>query len=195
MKKPELRKIFIAKRKELADKEIKAKSRAVAENFFDGFNLKKVNFLHCFIPIARFNEINTNLIFERIRRDFPHVRTVAPRIDLQTLEMKSLIYTAETELAENSWKISEPAHDEFIEAEKIDIVLVPLLCADRRGFRVGYGKGFYDRFLKDCRADCLKIGLNYFEPVEEISDINEFDIKLDFLVTPESVLRYKQKKQ
>ena len=66
---------------------------------------------------------------------------------------------------------------------------MPLLCCDRRGFRVGYGKGFYDKFLSRCRPDCLKIGLSFFEPTEIIADINDYDVKLDYCVTPEN--RYK----
>jgi 5-formyltetrahydrofolate cyclo-ligase len=58
---------------------------------------------------------------------------------------------------------------------------------DRRGFRVGYGKGFYDKFLSECRADCLKIGLSYFEPIDEISDAQNFDVRLDCCITPKEI--------
>ena len=66
------------------------------------------------------------------------------------------------------------------------MVLVPGVCFDRDGHRVGYGKGFYDRFLKTCRPDCVKIGLSFFEPVEKIDDVHNGDIALDFLVSAES---------
>jgi 5-formyltetrahydrofolate cyclo-ligase len=65
------------------------------------------------------------------------------------------------------------------------MVLVPLLCADPSGHRVGYGKGFYDRYLAKCRPGCLKIGLNYFAPVDQGFDADEHDIRLDACVTPE----------
>lgn len=187
MNKSELRKIFIGKRKEILSSERTEKSRAIFGNIFDYFDFTKMNVVHCFLPIERFNEIDTHLLFHEVWQKFPHIKTVVPRVDFQMVEMKSLVYDAETELHENDWNIFEPKHDEFVEAEKIDAVFVPLLCADERGFRVGYGKGFYDRFLKDCREDCLKIGLDYSSPIDEISDVNEFDIKLDFLVTPEKV--------
>ena len=190
MKKSELRKSFIAKRREISATERTEKSQAISGNIFAFFDFTKISCVHCFLPIERFNEIDTNLIFHEIWQTFPQIQTVVPKVDFQTLEMKSLIYNAETELHENDWNIFEPKHNEFVESEKIDAVFVPLLCADKRGFRVGYGKGFYDRFLKNCRANCLKIGLDYSSPIEEISDVNEFDIKLDFLATPEKVFRF-----
>lgn len=191
MNKSELRKIFLAKQKSLSFDERIEKSRAISEQFFENFDLAKINFLHSFLPIEKFNEIDTNFIFQKIWKDFPHVKTLVPRVDFESFEMKNLLYDAETELLQNAWNIHEPLHDETIETERIDAVLVPLLCFDVRGYRVGYGKGFYDRFLKNCRADCLKIGLSYFAPVEKITDADEFDVKLDFCATPFAVYRLK----
>jgi 5-formyltetrahydrofolate cyclo-ligase len=80
----------------------------------------------------------------------------------------------------------------LIEIEKIDAIIVPLLCFDARGFRVGYGKGFYDKFLSECRTDCLKIGFSYFAPVAEISDAQDFDVKLDYCITPEEIFDWRK---
>lgn len=94
------------------------------------------------------------------------------------------------ELALSDWQIHEPSHNETIASNEIDLVIVPLLAFDERGYRVGYGRGFYDRFLAQCRPDAQKIGLSYFPPVERIDDVNEFDIKLDSCVTPGKVWRF-----
>ena len=187
MTKFELRKIYLEKRKNLSPEERKQKSQQIADRFFQNFDLSEINFLHIFLTIERFNEIDTNLIIEKIRREFPHIELVAPRVDPQTNELENLAFKPETELIESVWQIYEPAGNDLVETEKIDLVLVPLLCFDREGHRVGYGKGFYDRLLNKCRADCLKIGLSYFAPVEKISNTHDFDVKLDFCVTPEEV--------
>lgn len=192
MTKAELRKIYLARQKSLLFDERIEKSRAISSQFFQTFDLSKIKFLHCFLPIKKFGEIDTGFIFERLWRDFPHVETVVPQVDFQSLEINSLIYQRETELTENIWNIDEPLHDESVETAKIDIILVPLLCFDASGLRVGYGKGFYDRFLKDCREDCLKIGLSYFAPVEKITDANELDVKLDFCVSPSEVFELEE---
>lgn len=126
-------------------------------------------------------------IFERLWREFPRIRTVVPKVDVETGEMRSLHFASETELVTNAWDIREPANTETVEPGKIDMVLVPLLCCDNQGHRVGYGKGFYDRFLSKCSPGCFKIGLSYFEPVAAIEDIHAGDISLDLCVTPEGV--------
>ncbi len=191
MTKAELRKIYLAKQKSLSLFERKQKSEQITDGFFVNLDLNKINFLHCFLPIEKFNEIDTNFIFQKIWRDFPQIETLVPRINLQTDKIENLIFAPETEIVKNAWEIFEPTNNESIETEKIDVVLIPLLCFDARGFRVGYGKGFYDKFLKNCRVDCLKIGLSYFEPVAEIADLQEFDVQIDFCVTPEKVVNCK----
>jgi len=187
MLKAELRKIYLARQKSLVAEERREKSAAISDLFFRNFDLSQARFLHCFLPIEKFNEIQTKLILEKVWREFPHLETLVPRVNFETGEIENLKFSAETGLAPNRWQIDEPAHDETIETEKIDLVLVPLLCFDARGFRVGYGKGFYDKFLKNCRVDAVKIGLSYFAPIDAIEDAREFDVRLDFCVTPEEV--------
>lgn len=188
MTKSELRKIYLAKQKSLSTAEREEKSLQIANRFFQEFDLIRIKFLHCFLPIEKFNEVNTKIILQKIWREFPHIKTLVPRVNFQTNEIENLSLAPETSLVKNVWQIDEPAHDKLIETERIDLVLVPLLCFDAQGFRVGYGKGFYDKFLKNCRADCLKVGLSYFAPIPEISDANKFDVKLDFCITPEMVV-------
>ena len=190
MNKSELRKIYLERQRKISSAHRKHKSEQIIKLFFEVFDLSGIQKLHCFMPIAKFNEINTRLIFERIWGEFPEIWTVVPRVNFQTDEIENVKITAQTKLAQNLWQIDEPKSDETVETKVIDLILVPLICFDENGFRVGYGKGFYDKLLKNCRRDCLKIGLSYFEPIEQIDDVQDFDIKLDFCVTPEKVWRY-----
>jgi len=72
----------------------------------------------------------------------------------------------------------------------IDAVLIPLLAFDNQGFRVGYGGGFYDRFLPACRPEALKVGLSFFDPVDVIEDKDQYDIPMDYCVTPTEIIRW-----
>ncbi len=187
MNKVELRQQYLAKQKMLSAEDRDSASKRIADLFFSRFDLRSVRVLHCFVAIEKFNEINTRLIFAKLWRDFPEIETVVPRVDPKLDAIQSLRFTRETELVRNAWGIEEPAHDELVETQNIDIVLVPGLCFDRQGHRVGFGKGYYDRFLKTCRADCVKIGLSHFEPVEKIDDIHDGDVQLDFVITPSGI--------
>ncbi len=67
------------------------------------------------------------------------------------------------------------------------MIFVPLLAIDKKGFRIGYGKGFYDKWLAHCRQDCIKVGFSYFEPIDRIDGLHEFDLPLDICITPHNV--------
>lgn len=189
MNKAELRRQYLAKQKAISDEERESASKRIADHFFSEFDLGRTRVLHSFVPIEKFKEINTRVIFSKLWREFPHIQTVVPRVDFATDQIRNLKFTHETELVRNVWDIDEPDHDDDVETQTIDMVLVPGLCFDRQGHRVGYGKGFYDRFLKTCRPACVKVGLSYFEPVELIDDVHEGDFRLDAVVTPDGLMR------
>jgi 5-formyltetrahydrofolate cyclo-ligase len=190
MNKRDLRKIYLDKRAALEPEEVQEKSLQIAERFFETFNLKKINYFHGFLPIEKFNEIDTRLIFHRIWFEFANVETAVPRINFEKDELESLKFTPVTELVLNAWMIHEPSHNELFVCEKFDLILVPLLAFDREGGRVGYGKGYYDKFLKNCRSGCIKVGLSHFPPEEKIDDIEEFDVKLDYCLTPDETFKF-----
>jgi len=95
-----------------------------------------------------------------------------------------------TQFQTNTWGIIEPLGQNTIDETAIDLVLVPLICFDETGHRVGYGKGFYDRTLARCRKDCIKVGLSFFGPVEEIEGVDANDVRLDYCVTDDSVFQF-----
>jgi 5-formyltetrahydrofolate cyclo-ligase len=185
MLKAELRKLCLTRQLSVPTEQRAAWSREIARLFFETTDLSHVSVVHCFISIEKFNEPDTSPLFHGIWKNFPRVTTLVPRITSASAgEMESVSYTAETEVKVNAWNISEPLHDELIDSETIDLVVVPGLCFDREGGRVGYGKGFYDRFLKSCRADCQTVGIGYFPPVEKIDDSGDHDVKVDRYIYP-----------
>jgi 5-formyltetrahydrofolate cyclo-ligase len=105
-------------------------------------------------------------------------------------EILSVIVDDDTIFRTNKYGIEEPVDGIDMFTSEIDMVIVPLLCFDKKGNRVGYGKGYYDRFLKDCRKDCLKVGFSYFQPIEQVDDVNRFDVKLDYGITPDAIYAF-----
>jgi 5-formyltetrahydrofolate cyclo-ligase len=191
MKKFELRKYYLSKRKAISAEEITIKSQQITDLFFQNFDLSTIKYLHIFLPIIKHNEIDTWLIIRYLQQNFNQINIVIPKIFPEKSELENYIFD-EKNLIENVWGILEPSgeNQEKILPEQIDLVIIPLLIFDKNGNRVGYGKGFYDRFLKQCKLETLKIGLCLEEPIEMIEDVNEFDVKMDFCITPNKIYEF-----
>ncbi len=188
MLKKDLRKEFLQKRKAFSEEEIGRFSKKIHDWFFMSIPVHAYSTIHTFLPIKRNNEIDTWLIINTLQKDFSTNIVIPKSHDDGT--MTNYLLTKETVFEENSLKIQEPITTNsslITHNSSLDLVLIPLLCFDKKGYRVGYGKGYYDRFLADCRPDVLKIGLSIFEPIDKIEDINEFDIRLDHCITPNRI--------
>jgi 5-formyltetrahydrofolate cyclo-ligase len=190
MLKVDLRRSFLEKRSRMPAAECAVLSRDISERLFGELDLSSCSSVHTFIRIPKFSEIDTSMIYYRLWSEFPQIATYAPRLNNEIDEMESVLFTRDTELSKNSWGIREPVGPAIEIMKQLDVVLVPLLAFDERGNRVGYGKGYYDRMLKQCRPECIKAGLSYFKPVDEISDVTENDVPLDLCITPGKIYRF-----
>ncbi len=182
MLKRELREIYLARMRKVASEDRFVRSTMIADRLFSEFDLGQIRVVHLFLSIDSNNEVDTRPIVDRIRTEFPLIRIAVPRVKGDDLE--SLVYDESTQLRLSNWNVPEPTDDRFVDPKELDLVVIPLLAFDRRGYRVGYGKGFYDRFLKTCRSDCLKVGVSFFPHVENIDDAHENDVRLDHCLTP-----------
>jgi 5-formyltetrahydrofolate cyclo-ligase len=117
----------------------------------------------------------------------PGMQVAYPKTDISTSTIKAIVCDEDDAFECNAYNIPEPVSSQAVHPSEIDLVLLPLLAFDQQGYRVGYGKGFYDRFLQHCRKDCVKVGLSYFDAVPSIEDANEFDVPLDYCITPQKV--------
>ena len=183
MQKSILRKQYLIKRKTLSSEEITEKSQQICELFFQEIHLENVEYLHIFLPIKKQNEIDTFLIIRRLQKEYTKINIVVSRSILDNFEMQHFILK-EKNLTENKWGILEPSPEREVQPEQLNVIIIPLLCFDKQGNRVGYGKGFYDRFLQKCSPKAFKVGICLEEPIELIEDLNEFDVKMDVCITP-----------
>jgi len=143
-------------------------------------------------PIKNFNEFDPQTITDYCYFKNPGQQLFYPVMmeGKKHPEIISQIVDDETIFKINKYGIEEPIEGIDMFPTEIDLVIVPLLCFDKKGNRVGYGKGCYDRFLKKCRKDCIKIGFSYFAPVDQVDDINKFDVKLDYGITPDAIYQF-----
>lgn len=143
--------------------------------------------VHTYLPIRRQNEVDTWPLIHQIWHDFPTVRTWSSITEATNHTLQHFQLTADTYLTETKWGIPVPSGTFEPVSGSPDLVIIPLLAFDRQGHRVGYGGGYYDRFLADNKATCLKIGLSFFESVESIDDLDETDVRLNGCVIPSGV--------
>jgi 5-formyltetrahydrofolate cyclo-ligase len=181
MKKQEARLLYREKRMALTEKE-RMKFDDLILLHFQQLPLPSVQLVHTYLAVAVQHEIDTNKIIRYLAFKNPDLEMVVPCVNGEHLD--HYICNEETIYKENEWGIAEPVNGISVDVSSVDLVLVPLLCVDSHGHRVGYGKGFYDRFLAGCRKDTLTIGLSYFDPISRINDVAEFDIPLNYCVTP-----------
>lgn len=181
MRKQELRKLYKQKRVGLSEQQINRLQKSIYQQVFE-LDFSQIQTIHVFLPIERQKEINTYPIIEFLRKENKQV--IISKSDFKTNTLTHFLFQDGTKIAVNNWGIPEPEDAQKIGVTEIDLVFVPLLISDERNYRVGYGKGFYDRFLSECKPTVKTIGLNFFSPIHKIEDVNEFDMALDKVVYP-----------
>ncbi len=183
--KNELRKIYKEKRMTLSQDEVNFLSEKLLQNYILQFNTIENQCVNVFLSIEKFNEVNTQIFIDYFFRN--HIRVFVPKIKSEKLI--SIEIFPDSEFETNDLGIKEPVSNISADVE-LDYVLTPLLYCDRFWNRVGYGKGFYDRFFSGDYKIHNKIGLNFFPPKENIVDVYEDDVDLDYLVTPYEVFGF-----
>ena len=187
MKKSELRPKYKALRKQLSENQIEEMSLAVANKLLT-LPIWENTYFHIFLPITEHHELNTEFILHLLSGKDKEI--IISKSDFETRNMTHFLLTDNTKIKKNEYNIREHVDGIEVPSHKIEVVFVPLLAFDKKGHRAGYGKGFYDKFLSECKPETIKIGLSFFEAEELIEDVFEGDVQLDYCVTPEKVYQF-----
>ncbi|MBT7850797.1 MAG: 5-formyltetrahydrofolate cyclo-ligase [Flavobacteriaceae bacterium] len=187
MKKTALRSKYKTLRKELKPNEREDLSLLIANSVLK-LPIWKYSFFHIFLTIESLKEVLTDPIMSIVSGKDKHI--VVSKSDFETQTMSHVLLQDNTVLKLNSWSILEPENGIQISDEQIEVVFIPLVAFDKKGNRVGYGKGFYDGFLKKCSKNTIKIGLSFFDAEILIDDIEPHDIPLNFCVTPNKIYTF-----
>ncbi len=178
MTKREARKQYQSLRTGLTQTQRKGYSVAIGNRIMSIID-DKMQHIHVYVSIVAKSEVDTLPLVDRLWEN--RKKVFAPKVSA-SISMTHHIWTPGTDFTTNKWGIPEP-EGETIHPTDLDVVVVPLLAIDQKGHRVGYGKGFYDRFLAQCRADVFTIGVGFFPPLTAIAGIDSYDVALDAYVT------------
>lgn len=181
-----LRTRYLQKRQALAATAHEEMSFSIA-NLCLKLPIWEYQYYHLYLPLKEKAEIDTSLILTLLQgRD---KAVIIPKIKSHNT-LEHILLTDQTKIHLNTWKIPEPESGLILKPSQLEVVFIPLLAFDLKGNRVGYGKGYYDRFLSECKPTTVKIGLSFFEPVACIEDLNPKDISLDYCVSPERIYSF-----
>jgi 5-formyltetrahydrofolate cyclo-ligase len=187
MTKSEIRSKYQSQRDKLSQENIDELSIQIANKSLE-LDIWNKTYYHLFLPIANKKEINTEYILQILQGKDKEI--VLPRSNFETNEMTNILLTDNTRIKVNNYGIPEPINGLEVPSKTIEVVFIPLLAFDSKGHRIGYGKGFYDRFLSQCNPDVVKIGLSFF--TIELTDFESLDtdMPLDYCVTPQKIFQF-----
>lgn len=192
MTKADLRREALARRHALSEAEVAQRSAALWQQLSAQFPVAEWLWLHVFLPIPRQHEPDTWALIRQLWQERPALQLAVPVVQPDGQTLRHFHLTPTTQLVENRWSIPEPVGAAEVLPQQLDAVMIPLLAFDEQGHRVGYGKGFYDRFLAVCRPDVLRIGVSLEPPVPRITDAWEGDVALHACITPTQMWQFSE---
>ncbi len=187
MQKDRLRSKYLKKRALLSSDTIETLSMSITNQCLS-LPIWNYSYYHLFLSITEKREINTEYLLHVIQGKDKNC--ILSKADFKSHSLSHYLLTDNTVIKKNKWGIPEPEEGISIPENKIDVVFVPLLAFDKKGNRVGYGKGFYDRFLALCKPEVIKIGLSFFNAENTIIASYPSDSTLNYCITPYKIYSF-----
>jgi len=177
MSKEEIRKRLKAERRALSDGDRNSSSREIINRVFEAIDWANIHSMHVYLPLEGQNEVDTLPLLKAARQLNPNI--LIGTSHHQSREIK-------TNWLDVDFKVAKKVPDGF----KYGLVIVPMLAFDGRGHRLGFGGGFYDRFLPT-QPNAMRIGLCYeFGHQSEDLPHEDHDVPLDLIVTEKNIYRF-----
>lgn len=189
MIKSQIRSEYLSKRMALSQQQVHQYLAMMLEHFHK-ISFSNIRYVLSYIPMVERNEVVPKYFEEILRDNHANYTLCFPKTDFKMHNMIAIIDDDKMQLSTNKYGITEPVNGNDITASFIDIIFVPLIAFDKKGYRVGYGKGLYDRFIPQCRKNVTTIGLSFFEAIDEIADTNQFDVPLKYCITPQRLYEF-----
>lgn len=183
--KEELRGQLLKLRKSLSEQEFRDRSRKIVARLQSLPEFTNASTIHCYVSMNDRREVDTHTLIRQMLQTDKEV--VVPITQFEDGTLRHVKLDSFDDLRENKWGVLEPEDNQQVPLDELDVVIVPMVAGDMDCNRMGYGKGFYDRFLKD--VACPKIGLLFEQNILDQLPVEEFDIALDNIVTEQRVIR------
>lgn len=193
MKKEHWRKKCLGQRQAMDESVYHQQSQKVYACFFKEFNMTHYSYLHTYLACPTRKEVDTWSLVHTILVNQPEIVLAAPKLLNKSGQMESRQIDQKTIFQQHAWGIQEPMGGVRIPAAAFLLVVLPIIAFDEQGHGVGYGQGYYDLFLKQCRPDVTKVGLCFEVPVPAIEDLHVYDVPMDYCITPGQVFRWEHK--
>jgi 5-formyltetrahydrofolate cyclo-ligase len=186
MVKSEIRQKMTTARNSLRDSDVKSRSSSILYGLEDLSPYKEASLILTYVSFQK--EVDTKPLIQRALDAGKRIAVPAciPKGKiLLPCEIRSL-----DELVPGTWGILEPPENsrKVVPAEEIDLAVVPGLAFDRQFNRLGYGAGYYDRFLPKLKKKAVKAGICYSIQLIDQIPVEAFDIAMDIIVTDTEVL-------
>ncbi|WP_462253402.1 5-formyltetrahydrofolate cyclo-ligase [Ekhidna sp.] len=186
LSKSDIRKVILQYRK-MSDSLVYARrNKQLCAAILEFINRREVNIIHAFLAIKKNREPDVSPLFENFWSTGKSI--IVSKTDFMRKHMEHYYLNADTSLILNKKGIPEPDNAKKASLDNLDAIFVPLLVSDKLGYRIGYGGGYYDRLLAE--TNTLKVGLSMSPPVDEIHQKEDWDVPLDYLITPNKIYKY-----
>lgn len=183
--KEELRRRLLKQRKALSQSTFKKASAEIIDKLKQEIEYRNAETIHCYVSMNDRREVDTRKLIKEMLSSGKKV--VVPVTNFQEGTLSHILLSSYDKLEANKWGVPEPADGKEVLPEELELVIVPMVAGDESCNRIGYGEGFYDRFLD--QVTCSKIGLIFERNVVEKVPVEDFDVPLDKIVTESRVIK------
>ncbi|MEQ8240131.1 MAG: 5-formyltetrahydrofolate cyclo-ligase [Cyclobacteriaceae bacterium] len=182
-----LRSLILTNRRLLSDDFLKDANKKLIKNVLEFMQVYDTMKVHCFLPISKNNEPDTwLLIHELLKREYDIMTSVT---EFKSRIMKHYWIEKNTFYVQGTFDIPEPKNCEAADIMEAEMIFIPLVASDKKGNRIGYGKGFYDELLASTDQDVLKVGLSLTSCFDLFPFKEAHDVNLDFCITPTQIIQ------
>lgn len=182
--KKSLRKFYQQRRMQIPESHLASYNAAIFDKAISLKEFKEADVIHIYASMSERNEVDTFSIMDYALRK--NKKVIVP-VMMESGKLKHCEIDSTSSLKKNSWGVPEPVEKNLLEEINTDIIFVPMVAGDHQKNRLGYGKGYYDRFLASTKT--VKAGLLFEKQLSDESiPVDKYDVSLDILITEKRIL-------